>query len=123
VCYLRQTHQLRVQYIILRQLTNINTAPQSPQEKLEKFLDNRPSPAELKQRNILKDSKVAPSLQSAQVLARKSQYSHQAELERKRLEDELSAKLSIRPTPDELVEQRILNRLPHFKETQLICSR
>src|SRR5579862_3458458 len=45
----------------------ILSAPQSPQEKLERFFDNRPSPTELKQRNILKDSKVAPSLQSAQV--------------------------------------------------------
>lgn len=42
-------------------------APQSPQEKLERFFDQRPSPTELKQRNILKDSKLAPSLQSAQV--------------------------------------------------------
>jgi RPEL repeat len=41
--------------------------PQSPQEKLERFFDQRPSPTELKQRNILKDSKLAPSLQSAQV--------------------------------------------------------
>jgi len=41
-------------------------APQSPQEKLEKFFNSRPSPTELKQRNILKDSNVAPALQSAQ---------------------------------------------------------
>ena len=45
----------------------IYVAPQSPQEKLEKFFDNRPSPTDLKQRNILKDSKLAPSLQSAEV--------------------------------------------------------
>lgn len=51
---------------LLRKVTDTQ-APQSPQEKLEKFFDNRPSPAELKQRNILKDSKLAPSLQSAQV--------------------------------------------------------
>jgi len=74
-------------------------APQSPQEKLERFFDSRPTTEELKQRNILKDSKVAPALQSKQ-----------AELERKRLEDELSAKLSIRPKPDELVDQNILSR-------------
>lgn len=42
-------------------------APQSPQEKLSKFFDSRPSPTELKQRNILKDSNVAPALQAAQV--------------------------------------------------------
>jgi hypothetical protein len=48
-------------------------APQSPQEKLERFFDQRPSPTELKQRNILKDSKLAPSLQSAQVGSPRSQ--------------------------------------------------
>ena len=42
-------------------------APQSPQQKLERFFDTRPSPTDLKQRNILKDSKLAPSLQSAEV--------------------------------------------------------
>ena len=47
-----------------RLLTSI--APQSPQEKLERFFDNRPSPTDLKQRNILKTSNVAPSLQGAQ---------------------------------------------------------
>ena|SRR5271156_39875 len=77
----------------------LSLAPQSPQEKLERFFDTRPTSEELKQRNILKDSKVAPALQAAQ-----------AELERKRLEDELSAKLSIRPKPDELVDQNILSR-------------
>ena len=52
----RSLHPVRLTYL----------APQSPQEKLEKFFDNRPSPTELKQRNILKDSNVAPALQSAQ---------------------------------------------------------
>ena len=86
------------------------TGPQSPQEKLEKFFDNRPSTTELKQRNILRDSKVAPALQSAEVSLAYSKLT-EAELERKRLEDELAVKLSIRPTADELVDQHILNRL------------
>jgi hypothetical protein len=48
--------------------TQLNIAPQSPQEKLERFFDHqRPSVSELKERNILKDSKLAPALQSAEV--------------------------------------------------------
>ena len=41
--------------------------PQSPQEKLTKFFENRPSQQELEERNILKDIKVAPAIQSAKV--------------------------------------------------------
>lgn len=92
----------------------LTLAPQSPQEKLERFFEHqRPTVSELKERNILKDSKLAPSLQSAEVTSKP--ILTQAELERKRLEDELSAKLSIRPKPDELVEQNILNRTSRFK--------
>jgi hypothetical protein len=39
----------------------------SPQEKLEKFFERRPSMHELEERNILKDAKVAPAIQSAKV--------------------------------------------------------
>jgi hypothetical protein len=41
---------------------------QSPQEKLTKFFERRPSLHELEERNILKDPKVAPAVQSAKVL-------------------------------------------------------
>ena len=41
--------------------------PQSPQEKLTKFFQRRPSLHELEERNILKDPKVAPAIQSAKV--------------------------------------------------------
>lgn len=44
---------------------------QSPQEKLTKFFERRPSLHELEERNILKDPKVAPAIQSAKVLHRK----------------------------------------------------
>jgi hypothetical protein len=39
----------------------------SPQEKLEKFFERRPSMHELEEKNILKDAKVAPAIQSAKV--------------------------------------------------------
>jgi hypothetical protein len=39
--------------------------PQSPQEKLTKFFEVRPSVQELEDRNILKDIKIAPAIQSA----------------------------------------------------------
>jgi hypothetical protein len=41
--------------------------PQSPQEKLTKFFEVRPSVQELEGRNILKDIKIAPAIQSAKV--------------------------------------------------------
>jgi hypothetical protein len=41
--------------------------PQSPQEKLTKFFQRRPSQHELEEKNILKDPKVAPAIQSAKV--------------------------------------------------------
>jgi RPEL repeat len=41
--------------------------PQSPQEKLTKFFEVRPSVQELEERNILKDIKIAPAIQSAKV--------------------------------------------------------
>ena len=41
---------------------------QSPQERLTKFFERRPSQHELEQRNILKDTKIAPAIQGAKVL-------------------------------------------------------
>jgi len=51
----------------------------------------------LEERNIIKDTKVAPAIQSAKV-----------ELEKARLEDELSQKLAARPDPSSLIKERIL---------------
>ncbi|KAL1916920.1 uncharacterized protein VTP21DRAFT_5117 [Calcarisporiella thermophila] len=71
--------------------------------KLEKFLTKRPEASDLVERNVLKDTHVAPSLQS-----------HAVELERNRLSDELDHKLEKRPDPKELVERNILyeNEVP-----------
>ncbi|KAG8990928.1 hypothetical protein FRB90_001547 [Tulasnella sp. 427] len=67
-------------------------------KNLERKLSLRPERDELVERNILKNTSVAPSLQAAQ-----------ADLERARLENQLEAKLQSRPKPDELVKEGILN--------------
>jgi len=68
-------------------------------EKLEKLMGARPDRKELVDKNILKNSNVAPSLQAKQ-----------AELERSQLEDILENKLQARPSPDELVKEGILQK-------------
>jgi len=67
------------------------------QDSLEKHLQHRPDPQELKERHILLDTKAAPALQSAAV-----------ELERQRAADSLRKGLEKRPDREELVERNIL---------------
>ncbi|CEL61050.1 hypothetical protein RSOLAG1IB_04290 [Rhizoctonia solani AG-1 IB] len=67
--------------------------------KLEKGLKERPDKQDLVNRNILKDSKVAPALQAAQ-----------DKLQRSQLEDKLDKALENRPKPEELVNNGILNK-------------
>ncbi|GFF42651.1 isoform 4 of MKL/myocardin-like protein 2 [Aspergillus udagawae] len=66
---------------------------------LEKHLQTRPDAQDLKERHILLDTSVAPSLQAAK-----------AELARQRTTDSLKKHLEHRPDRDELVERNIL---PH----------
>jgi hypothetical protein len=61
---------------------------------LEKHLQTRPDPQDLKERHILLDTTVAPSLQAAR-----------AELARQRTTDSLKKHLEHRPDRDELVER------------------
>jgi len=68
-------------------------------EKMEKMFASRPDRQELVDKNILKNSNVAPSLQAKQ-----------AELERSQLEDILENKLQARPSPEELVKEGILQQ-------------
>jgi len=68
-------------------------------KSLERKLSLRPDRSELVEKNILKNSNAAPSLQAAQ-----------AELARARLEDQLESKLQARPTPEELVKEGILSK-------------
>ncbi|EKM54350.1 uncharacterized protein PHACADRAFT_55046, partial [Phanerochaete carnosa HHB-10118-sp] len=66
-------------------------------EALEKHLSQRPDKKDLVGRNILKDDKVAPSLQAAK-----------EKLERSQLEDKLGHALLQRPKREELEQQGIL---------------
>ncbi|KAB5595178.1 hypothetical protein CTheo_1466 [Ceratobasidium theobromae] len=85
-----------------RELERPDETPLSPhtQEaklKLEKSLRERPEKKELVERNILKDSNIAPALQAAQ-----------ERLQRAQLEDKLGHALQERPEKKELVERNIL---------------
>jgi len=85
--------------------SNIDETPISPvrpsnhirQNSLEKHLQHRPDPQELKDRHILLDTKAAPALQSAAF-----------ELERQRATDSLKKGLEKRPHREDLVERNIL---------------
>ncbi|TAQ91098.1 hypothetical protein B7494_g515 [Chlorociboria aeruginascens] len=84
----------------------IDTSPISPvrptathvrQNSLEKHLQHRPDPQDLKNRHILLDTNAAPALQAAA-----------QELERQRATDSLKKGLEKRPNREELVERNIL---------------
>ncbi|KAI9680354.1 MAG: hypothetical protein M1829_001240 [Trizodia sp. TS-e1964] len=78
----------------------VDTTPLSPAERrnsLEKHLQQRPDPQDLRDRNILRDTSVVSSLQSR---------AH--DLERLRASDSLKKGLGKRPERDELVERNIL---------------
>jgi len=64
---------------------------------LEKKLEHRPDQDSLEQRNILKDTDVAPSLAAKK-----------AELEKEQLADSLSKKVAERPKEDALKEKGVL---------------
>ncbi|KAF9098575.1 hypothetical protein BGX23_005878 [Mortierella sp. AD031] len=67
-------------------------------EDFDKFLKERPAPGELVEKNILKDTKVAPALQQ-----------HAEELKKSQLEDALNSKLEHRPPASELIDHNILH--------------
>ncbi|GJJ06444.1 hypothetical protein Clacol_000636 [Clathrus columnatus] len=82
--------------------TTVISKPSSDVRKnLERKLSLRPEKQELVERNILKDSTIAPALQAAQV-----------ELERSQLEDRLDRAIRDRPKPEELVKEGILKGKP-----------
>ncbi|KAK5188400.1 hypothetical protein LTR16_008355, partial [Cryomyces antarcticus] len=73
-----------------------DSTPISPVERrnsLEKHLQHRPDPQDLKNRHILLDTTAAPSLQSAQ-----------QGLERQRITDNLKRGLTRRPEKEVLIE-------------------
>ncbi|KAF9923478.1 hypothetical protein FBU30_006485 [Linnemannia zychae] len=69
-------------------------------QDFNKFLQERPPPKELVEKNILKDTKVAPALQQ-----------HAEELKKSQLEDTLNSKLEHRPPASELIDHNILHDL------------
>lgn len=80
--------------------TGVDRSPINTLERrnsLEKHLQTRPEPQDLKDRHILLDTNAAPALQAAQ-----------QELERQKATDSLKKQLEKRPDRDELVERNIL---------------
>ncbi|KAI9872673.1 MAG: hypothetical protein M1830_001311 [Pleopsidium flavum] len=76
---------------------SIDETPISPvqrRDSLEKHLQQRPDPKDLKDRHILLDTNAAPALQSAA-----------QELERQRATDSLKKSLEKRPEREELIER------------------
>ena len=66
-------------------------------KNLESFLINRPKLDDLEQRNIVKETKVAPTLVAKAL-----------ELEKSQIKDKLEQKLERRLTKDELIKRKIL---------------
>lgn len=77
--------------------TPLSASPIERRNSLEKHLLNRPEAQDLKERHILLDTNVAPSLQAAR-----------QELARQRTTDSLKKHLEHRPERDELIERNIL---------------
>ncbi|KAL8979094.1 MAG: hypothetical protein Q9205_005489 [Flavoplaca limonia] len=76
-------------------------SPIERRNSLEKHLQTRPDPQDLKDRHILLDTNAAPALQSAA-----------QDLERQRATDSLKKGLEKRPERDELIERMPLDYLP-----------
>ncbi|KKY17979.1 putative rpel repeat protein [Phaeomoniella chlamydospora] len=82
--------------------TGVDRSPINTLERrnsLEKHLQTRPEPQDLKDRHILLDTNAAPALQAAQ-----------QELERQKATDSLKKQLEKRPDRDELVERQASHR-------------
>ncbi|CEL06603.1 hypothetical protein BJX68DRAFT_149123 [Aspergillus pseudodeflectus] len=77
--------------------TSLATSPIERRDSLEKHLLTRPDPQDLKDRHILLDTNVAPSIQAAR-----------QKLDRQRASDSLKKNLEHRPDREELVERHIL---------------
>ncbi|KOS23416.1 MKL/myocardin-like protein 2 [Escovopsis weberi] len=87
--------------------TPISPVNSNPDRKnsLSNHLAHRPDRSELIDRNILINSKAAPSLQA-----------HQKELQKHMLEDKLNEKISHRPAPEELLKTGVLHEDPRSPE-------
>ncbi|KAJ5820508.1 hypothetical protein N7474_006099 [Penicillium riverlandense] len=77
--------------------TPLTAASSERRNSLEKHLQTRPDMQDLKDRHILLDTNVAPSLQAAR-----------QDLDRQRATDNLKRNLEKRPEREELIERNIL---------------
>ncbi|KAL4984815.1 hypothetical protein BDW68DRAFT_10052 [Aspergillus falconensis] len=77
--------------------TSLATSPLERRNSLEKHLLTRPDPKDLKDRHILLDTNVAPSIQAMR-----------QKLDRQQVSDNLKKNLEHRPEREELVERHIL---------------
>ncbi|KAJ5392593.1 hypothetical protein N7509_008083 [Penicillium cosmopolitanum] len=77
--------------------TPLSAAPHERRNSLEKHLQMRPDVQDLKDRHILLDTNISPSLQAAR-----------QELDRQRTQDNLKKNLEKRPEREELIERNIL---------------
>ncbi|KAL4792248.1 hypothetical protein BDV19DRAFT_392248 [Aspergillus venezuelensis] len=77
--------------------TSLTTSPLERRDSLEKHLLTRPDPQDLKDRHILLDTNVAPSIQAMR-----------QKLDRQQVSDNLKKNLESRPEREELVERHIL---------------
>lgn len=85
-----------------------NSVLQARYKSLEKHLQQRPTAVELKERNILLDTKVAPSIQL-----------QQKELEKRMRADSLNEKIANRPSPVELRKNGILTDADKLYEERI----
>ncbi|RDW87122.1 RPEL repeat-containing protein [Aspergillus mulundensis] len=77
--------------------TSLAISPIERRDSLEKHLMTRPDPQDLKDRHILLDTNVAPSIQAMR-----------QKLDRQQVSDNLKKNLEHRPERDELVEREFL---------------
>ncbi|KKK19403.1 hypothetical protein ARAM_004271 [Aspergillus rambellii] len=78
--------------------SSITVSPLERRNSLARHLLTRPDPQDLKDRHILLDTNVAPSIQAMQ-----------QKLDRQRASDNLKKNLEQRPDREELVERNILH--------------
>ncbi|TQS37328.1 hypothetical protein Golomagni_02200 [Golovinomyces magnicellulatus] len=85
-----------------------NSASNARRNSLEKHLKHRPNVQELKDRHILLNTNIAPSLQG-----------QQKELEKSLLADTLNEKIINRPHSEDLIKRGILNEADKIYEERI----
>ncbi|KAL1613640.1 hypothetical protein SLS54_010394 [Diplodia seriata] len=114
------------------QVPAVDETPISPvrandrRNSLEKHLQHRPDPQDLKNRHILLDTAAAPTYMADTDSCDSALQQKQLELERQKVSDNLKKGLAHRPERDELVERHILpdsNAAPALQAHQIELER